>query len=76
MNLGLGEKLLHVENQLYRDICNIFQQSGIDASLGVLILESVQSKLLKLGTEALLQRAVNPDPIEEPKEEAGQTERS
>lgn len=54
--MTLGEKLITTKNRLYRDICNIFQEAGIDVSLGVLILDGVKADLMDLGYEALLER--------------------
>lgn len=65
--MTLGEKLLTTKNRLYRDICNILQQAGIDVALGVLILDGIKADLIDLGYEAVLERlASQQEPKEEP----------
>lgn len=55
--MTLGEKLITIQKRLTRDIVSTFQQTGVDASLGLLILDGVRTDLMEDEFKSLLERS-------------------
>lgn len=68
--MTLGEKILTTKNRLYRDICNVMHSTGMDVSLGLVVLDAVKADIMALGYEAALETIAQ----EEEKEAQNRTE--
>lgn len=60
--MNLGEKLIYIQTEIKNIVLQKFGQYGVDAHLGVLILDAVKSDLYRIALDSALTLAMTPEP--------------